>query len=215
MATKEELIARLAECVLEMEDEEVVDVANEYIEAGYEAYDGIMEGLVASMNKASDLYDAAFLHGDGHAVLHIAQELLAQAVDDRHLAALQPYVLQDGSGRRQRVDRLGKEHAGRLTVHGAGAVEHQPARGGTDGARQAKRLPGHGLAVEIRIVLVAAGRLLVAELQRLLEGCQRVQPAMTDQRRRADGALRDHPSCELPHARSPPFVICVRISSSV
>lgn len=58
MATKEELIARLAECVLEMEDEEVVDVANEYIEAGYEAYDGIMEGLVAGMNKASDLYDA-------------------------------------------------------------------------------------------------------------------------------------------------------------
>ena len=57
MATKEELIARLAECVLEMEDEEVVDVANEYIEAGYEAYDGIMEGLVAGMNKASDLYD--------------------------------------------------------------------------------------------------------------------------------------------------------------
>lgn len=58
MATKEELIARLAECVLEMEDEEVVDVANEYIEAGFEAYDGIMEGLVAGMNKASDLYDA-------------------------------------------------------------------------------------------------------------------------------------------------------------
>ena len=58
MSTKEELIARLAECVLEMEDEEVVDVANEYIEAGYEAYDGIMEGLVAGMNKASDLYDA-------------------------------------------------------------------------------------------------------------------------------------------------------------
>ena len=58
MATKEELIARRAECVLEMEDEEVVDVANEYIEAGYEAYDGIMEGLVAGMNKASDLYDA-------------------------------------------------------------------------------------------------------------------------------------------------------------
>lgn len=58
MATKEELIARLAECVLEMEDEEVVEVANEYIEAGYEAYDGIMEGLVSGMNKASDLYDA-------------------------------------------------------------------------------------------------------------------------------------------------------------
>ena len=55
--TKEELIAKLAECVVEMEDEEVVDVANEYLEAGYPAYDGIMDGLVAGMNKASDLYD--------------------------------------------------------------------------------------------------------------------------------------------------------------
>ncbi|KIR02635.1 Dimethylamine corrinoid protein 2 [Lachnospiraceae bacterium TWA4] len=41
-----------------MEDEEIVDVANEYIEAGYPAYDGIMEGIVDGMNKASDLYDA-------------------------------------------------------------------------------------------------------------------------------------------------------------
>jgi len=37
--------------------EEVVDVANEYIESGYPALDGIMEGLVDGMNKASDLYD--------------------------------------------------------------------------------------------------------------------------------------------------------------
>ncbi len=57
MATKEELIARLSECVLEMEDEEVVDVAQEYLDAGYPAYDGIMDGLVDGMNKASDLYD--------------------------------------------------------------------------------------------------------------------------------------------------------------
>ena len=41
-----------------MEDEEVVDVAKEYIEAGYPAFDGIMEGLVDGMNKASELYDA-------------------------------------------------------------------------------------------------------------------------------------------------------------
>lgn len=57
MATKEELLARLSDCVLEMEDEEVVDVCNEYLEAGYPAYDGIMDGLVDGMNKASDLYD--------------------------------------------------------------------------------------------------------------------------------------------------------------
>ena len=57
MASKEELIVRLYECVVEMEDEEVVDVCNEYIEAGYPAYDGIMDGLVAGMTKASELYD--------------------------------------------------------------------------------------------------------------------------------------------------------------
>lgn len=56
--SKEELIAKLDECVVEMEDEEVVEVAKEYLDAGYPAYDAIMDGLVAGMNKASDLYDA-------------------------------------------------------------------------------------------------------------------------------------------------------------
>ncbi len=55
--SKEELLEKLSECVVEMEDEEVVDAANEYVEAGYPALDGIMEGLVDGMNKASDLYD--------------------------------------------------------------------------------------------------------------------------------------------------------------
>lgn len=55
--SKEELLEKLSECVVEMKDEEVVDVANEYVESGYPALDGIMEGLVDGMNKASDLYD--------------------------------------------------------------------------------------------------------------------------------------------------------------
>ena len=55
--SKKELLEKLSECVVEMEDEEGVDVANEYIESGYPALDGIMEGLVDGMNKASDLYD--------------------------------------------------------------------------------------------------------------------------------------------------------------
>lgn len=56
--TKEELLKKLSDCVVEMEDEEVADTAKEYIEAGYPAVDGIMKGLVDGMNKASDLYDA-------------------------------------------------------------------------------------------------------------------------------------------------------------
>lgn len=55
--SKEELLERLSECVLEMEEEEVVEVATEYIEMGYPPFEGIMEGLVDGMNKASDLYD--------------------------------------------------------------------------------------------------------------------------------------------------------------
>jgi dimethylamine corrinoid protein len=57
MATKEELIAKLSECVLEMEDEEVVSVAEAYIAAGYPALDAILDGLVDGMNKAGELFD--------------------------------------------------------------------------------------------------------------------------------------------------------------
>lgn len=55
---KEELLERLSECVVEMEDEAVVDVANEYLGSGYPVFDGIMDGLVDGMDKVSDLYDA-------------------------------------------------------------------------------------------------------------------------------------------------------------
>lgn len=58
MATKEELLARLAECVVEMEDDAVTDVAKEYAAAGYDPQEGIVNGLVVGMNKASDLYEA-------------------------------------------------------------------------------------------------------------------------------------------------------------
>lgn len=55
--SKEELLEQLSDCVLEMEEEDVVDVATEYLEAGYPVLDGIMEGLVDGMNRASVLYD--------------------------------------------------------------------------------------------------------------------------------------------------------------
>ena len=57
MRTKEELLKALSDCVVDMEDEEVNDVAKEYVEAGYPAIDGILEGLVDGMNKAAQLYE--------------------------------------------------------------------------------------------------------------------------------------------------------------
>lgn len=57
MADKESLLKELSRCVLEMEDEEVISVAQEYADSGFDAAEGIMQGLVPGMNQAADLYE--------------------------------------------------------------------------------------------------------------------------------------------------------------
>lgn len=57
MSCKEELLKRLSDGVLEMEEDEVEEAAREYIEAGYPALDAIMDGLVDGMNRASVLFE--------------------------------------------------------------------------------------------------------------------------------------------------------------
>ena len=57
MKTKEELLSRLSDCVCDMEDDEVVDVVKEYIVAGYDPQEGMLEGLVDGMKRASVLYE--------------------------------------------------------------------------------------------------------------------------------------------------------------
>ena len=57
MCTKEDYLAELSRCVLEMEEDEVIDVAKAYAEAGHDPLNGILEGLVDGMKKASDLYE--------------------------------------------------------------------------------------------------------------------------------------------------------------
>lgn len=54
---KEALLSKLSNCVLEMEDELVVEVANQYIEAGFSPIDGILEGLVDGMQEAAKLFE--------------------------------------------------------------------------------------------------------------------------------------------------------------
>lgn len=57
LVTKEELLKRLSDGVVDMEEEDVIETCNEYVEAGHRAFDGIMEGLVDGMNRASQLYE--------------------------------------------------------------------------------------------------------------------------------------------------------------
>ena len=57
MRSKEELLKLLAEYVVEMEDEDIVDIANEYLKAGYPAKEGILDGLTVGMVESGRLYD--------------------------------------------------------------------------------------------------------------------------------------------------------------
>ena len=57
MATKEELLKKLSDCVFDMEDEEVVDAVKEYIEAGFDPEEGMLNGLVDGMKRASAMYE--------------------------------------------------------------------------------------------------------------------------------------------------------------
>ncbi|MGO1369084.1 MAG: corrinoid protein [Senegalia sp. (in: firmicutes)] len=54
---KEELLKLLSDYVYEMEDEEIGEIAEEYIEAGYDPLQGILEGLVDGMNRAGKMYE--------------------------------------------------------------------------------------------------------------------------------------------------------------
>ena len=57
MSSKEELLKRLSDGVLDMEVEDVAEAAREYLESGYPALDGIMEGLIDGMNRAGQLFE--------------------------------------------------------------------------------------------------------------------------------------------------------------
>ena len=57
MSSKEELLVRMSDGVVDMEEDDVAEAAQEYLDSGYPAFDGIMEGLVDGMNRASKLYD--------------------------------------------------------------------------------------------------------------------------------------------------------------
>jgi len=55
--SKEELLQQLSDCVFEMEDENVADIAKEYINEGHGALDGVLKGLVDGMNRAGQMYE--------------------------------------------------------------------------------------------------------------------------------------------------------------
>lgn len=53
---KQKLLLTLSDAVVEMDEDKSVAAAQEYIENGFDAYEGIEQGLAHGMNRASRLY---------------------------------------------------------------------------------------------------------------------------------------------------------------
>ena len=125
-------------------------------------------------------YGAVSFYPDMISCLHRFQKFIAQRIDGGH-GAFGPYVGEDGARRGEGVDRFGEKHTGGAALHGVGAIKYHPAGGGADRLGEAEGFPRHFPAVEIRVVLIAAGGFFIAELQRFLEGGQRIQSAVRNQ----------------------------------
>ncbi|MDH5679156.1 MAG: B12-binding domain-containing protein, partial [Nitrospinota bacterium] len=57
-AKKEELLKRLAQGVVEFEDDEVREAAQEWVDTGEDTYDAIFDGLVSGMEEVGKLFSA-------------------------------------------------------------------------------------------------------------------------------------------------------------
>lgn len=84
---KEEFLKKLSDDVFYMEDEEVVETAKMYLDEGYPAIDGIMNGLIDGMNRAGKLYEEE--------EYFITDLLLCSDALNAGLDVLKPYVEDD------------------------------------------------------------------------------------------------------------------------
>lgn len=91
---KEELLEKLAECVVEMEEEEAAETAKEYLAAGYPAFDGIMYGLVEGMNQVGDLFEQE--------EYFVTDVLLCSDAMYAGLEVLKPYLEEDSTTEKKR-----------------------------------------------------------------------------------------------------------------
>ena len=57
MATKEELVEQMKNGVIEYEEDTVKDASQQWLDDGYVALEGIMDGLAAGMEVVGDLYE--------------------------------------------------------------------------------------------------------------------------------------------------------------
>lgn len=97
--SKEELLKKLSDHVVEMEEEEVVEASKDFLAHGYPAFDGIMEGLVDGMNRASKLYEEE--------EYFVTDVLLCSDAMYEGLAILRPHLPETDEAERKPVGVIG------------------------------------------------------------------------------------------------------------
>ena len=90
-ATKEELLKRMSDNVLEMHEDQVIAACEEYIAAGYPAAEGMLGGLAGGMDRASLLYEQ-----ERYFVAHLI--LCAEAMYGG-IAVLKPHIVNTGASK--------------------------------------------------------------------------------------------------------------------
>ncbi|MBO0584936.1 cobalamin-binding protein [Clostridium botulinum] len=91
----EELIKKLSESVVEMEEEETVELAKECIEKDISAYEAIDKGLANGMNRAGELYE------EGE--YYIPELLMCSDAMYSGLEILKPHLKKNDLGKKHKI----------------------------------------------------------------------------------------------------------------
>ncbi|PIH03533.1 corrinoid protein [Clostridium combesii] len=91
----EELIKKLSESVVEMEEEETVELAKECIENNISAYEAIDKGLAHGMNRAGELYE------EGE--YYIPELLMCSDAMYSGLEVLKPHLRKNDLGKKHKI----------------------------------------------------------------------------------------------------------------
>ncbi|ACA44949.1 cobalamin-binding protein [Clostridium botulinum] len=91
----EEIIKKLSESVVEMEEEETVELAKECIENNISAYEAIDKGLAHGMNRAGELYE------EGE--YYIPELLMCSDAMYSGLEVLKPHLKKNDLGKKHKI----------------------------------------------------------------------------------------------------------------
>ena len=92
---KEKLFAQIAENVVEMEEDVVEELCNKALEDGYDAAETINLGLIAGMDKVSELYETG--------EYFLPEVLTASYAMNVGIDVLKPHIKQEESGDKIKV----------------------------------------------------------------------------------------------------------------